>query len=259
MSLPLAERRLNLTAGWKYSSGAIHAGFDYAVPIGIPVFAVQDGHILKTRDTIPNMRADQDGQSGDPPNFVLLGITFRGEPATVVYLHVSPDLPVREGDKVEAGQRIASTGHNGHSTGPHLHVSVLKGHNHENPFDYLNGLSDATEQPRHGLAANGLTIFPPRLVYGRRGFARGEVKVAELTFGTRNSDSVRRLQVRLNQISLVHGVDLPVTGNYLDMTRAEVKKWQLQKDQAEPGSATAQGDLTAAQAKRLFTKHFHLV
>jgi hypothetical protein len=73
------------------------------------------------------------------------------------------------------------------------------------------------------------------------------------------SDSVRRLQHRLNKIHLDGGVELPVTGNYLDQTRSEVTRWQVQKAHADPGSANADGNIHPAQAKALFGKHFHLV
>ena len=224
MALPLRKQDLNRTAGWLYSSGNIHAGFDYAVDIGTPVFAVRKGPILKTVDDIPNLSPQKDGQSGDPPNFILEAIQYKGEPATVIYLHVSPHLPVKAGDEVQAGDQIALSGHNGHSTGPHLHISVIKGHNHLGPFDYLNGLKDNSQAP-DGLASNDLTIYPPSLVYGRKHpnrLTKGKVVVADLAFGTEHSNSVRKLQHRLNKIHLDGGAELPVTGDYLDQTRAEV-------------------------------------
>jgi peptidase M23-like protein len=254
---------MHLTAGWTYSSGAIHAGYDYGVDIGTLVFAVRHGHILRIVDNIRNMDPGDDGKSGDPPNFILQGIMYKGDPATVVYLHVSPNVLVKEGEEVEAGQQIARSGHNGHSTGPHLHISVMKGHNHTNPFDYLDGLTDASPRPRPGgLASNGITIFPPRLVFAREKLnemASGTIVLEDLTFGTKNSDSVRRLQHRLNRIHLEGGTELPVTGNYLDMTRDEVKKWQVQKRHAETGTAMANGNLHPKQARALFGKRFTLV
>jgi hypothetical protein len=261
MALPLRKKDLNRTAGWLYSSGNIHAGYDYAVDIGTPVFAVRGGRILRTVDDIPNLKPDRDGKSGDPPNFVLQAIRYKGKPATVVYLHLSPDIPVKAGDEVKAGEQIALSGHNGHSTGPHLHISVIKGHDHLGPFDYLRDLEDGSKAP-HGLAPNGLTLYPPSLVYGRKHpnrLAGGDVVVADLAFGTLHSDSVRRLQHRLNKIHLDGGAELPVTGNYLEQTRSEVTKWQVQRRHATPGSPDADGNIHPAQAEVLFGKRFHLV
>jgi hypothetical protein len=63
---------------------------------------------------------------------------------------------------------------------------------------------------------------------------------------------VRRLQYRLNGIHLEGGADLDVTGNYNQATRAEVKKWQVQKLNADPDGERATGVLLPAQAKVLF-------
>ena len=48
MARPLGTKNLVLKAGWRYSSRDLHASFDYEATIGTPVFAVRDGHILKT-------------------------------------------------------------------------------------------------------------------------------------------------------------------------------------------------------------------
>ena len=260
-SAPLSAKKLNLTARWLYPSGKIHAGYDYSVPIGTPVFAVRRGRILKTRDDIDNLPTDKDGKSGDPPNFILQAIHYKHQPATVVYMHVSPHVLVNEGDEVQPGQQIALSGHNGHSTGPHLHISVMKGH-HQLPFDYLKDLLDNSARPVRGLASNGITIFPPRLVYPKavpHALAGGVVVLEDLRFGTMQSDSVRRLQHRLNRISLVGGEVLPMSGNYLDRTRAEVALWQVQKAHAAPGTEAANGNLQPDQARILFGTRFQLV
>lgn len=201
------------------------------------------------------------GITGDPPNFILQGITYNRAPATVVYLHLSPGVLVKEGDEVKAGQHIAFSGHNGHSTAPHLHVSAMRGHRFA-PFDYLTGLSDASPEPTSGVAANKITIFPPRLVYPRQPphpLARGRIVLEDLHIGVTASDTVKRLQHRLNQIPLEGGAELPVTGNYLEETRAEVKKWQIQKRHAKPGTEMANGDLHPQQARILFGKRFDFV
>lgn len=260
-SAPLSPKQLNLTARWLYPSGKIHAGYDYAVPIGTPVFAVRHGRILKVRDDIRNLPADRDGVSGDPPNFIMQAIHYKREPATIVYLHVSPDVLVKEGDEVQAGQQLARSGHNGHSTGPHLHISVMKGH-HQLPFDYLKELIDDSARPVRGLASNGITIFPPRLVYPNavpHALVGGVVVLEDLQFGTMASDSVRRLQHRLNRINLVGGEVLPMSGNYLDRTRAEVGRWQVQKAHATPGTDAANGNVQPDQIRILFGSRFELV
>lgn len=252
MSDPLPHKNMILTSQWLYSKGGIHAGFDYSVPIGTPLLAVRDGKILKVVDHIKNLPPDKDGKSGDDPNFIMLGITYKNEPVTVLYLHVSPDVKLKAGDPVTDGMVIGKSGHNGHSEGPHLHISVMKGHNHVNPFDYLNGLADNTKPPASGVATNGITIFPPSLVYSPGPWAKGVVRLSSLVPGNKDSKSVRRLQYRLNGIKLENGADLDVTGNYNKATRAEVQKWQVQKLNADPKKPRGDGILDKAQARILF-------
>lgn len=262
MNLPLAPKKMSLGTTWRYSKGDLHAGYDYGVGIGTPVFAVRNGIILATNDDQPNMAPDQEGVSGQEANWVMQGITYKGELATVLYLHVSPNVPVQKGDEITAGQQIALSGHNGHSTGPHLHVAVMTKHRFSDPFQYLSGIGADEGPPTSGIASNGICIFPPSLVYTREPphpLSKGRVVLAELTFGTKNSDSVRMLQHRLNRIPLEDGVELPVTGNYLELTRAEVTKWQTQKAGATAGTSAANGILTARQAKRLFGRRVAVI
>jgi hypothetical protein len=273
MSKPLRRKHMDLTARWLYpSSGKIHAGYDYRADIGTPFFAVRGGTIRGFRDEIPDMDPDEDGESGMPANFVLLEILYKGRPATFVYLHIKQhSVQVELGETVEEGRQLGETGHNGNSSGPHLHVALMKGQR-DNPFDYVSHLTDDSVQPEHGgVASNGINIFPPSVVYGRG--APGEdptrgpdstteppqIVVKELTFGTTDSDSVRHLQRRLNQIPLEHGIELPVTGNYLDMTRDEVTKWQVQKRHHKPGSQFADGNIHPRQARTLFGDKFEIV
>jgi hypothetical protein len=257
MGKPLSRKNMKRTAGWRYSNGTLHAAFDYGVPIHTPVFAVRAGKILKVVDSIPNLRADENGKSGDPPNFILQRVKFRGAHATVIYAHISPRPPdlVHEGDHVEEGQQIALSGHNGHSEGPHLHISAVTG-DATRPFRELDGLAATTLQPTDGVAANGFTIFPPSRVYGREKFNEldaGDILLEELRFGTQDSDTVRRLQHRLNGIPLEGGAELRLSGDYNKKTRDEVIKWQLQRRHAAPGTADANGDVSPEQAAILFS------
>jgi hypothetical protein len=132
-------------------------------------------------------------------------------------------------------------------------------------FVYLNGIPSGEGPPSDGTASNGICIFPPTRVFPRQRrrpsgeFSKGLVVVDELTFGTLDSDSVRRLQYRLNRVPLDGGEELPITGNYLDMTKAEVMRWQIQKDGAEAGTSDADGNMGPRQTRRIFGKRYEVV
>jgi len=255
MALPLPTKQMAVGTRWRYSSGKLHAAHDYPVPIGTPIFAVRDGTILDCNDGIPNNPAGVDGKTGDPSNWILLGITYQGKPASVYYQHLSRGLDVKKGQHVTAGQKLGETGNSGHSTGPHLHLATMLGHRSEKTrYAYLKDIG-SSEQAPNGLASNGVCIFPPSLVFGPSSggkWGSGLVIVDQLTFGTKDSNSVRRLQHRLNEIPLKGGQTLPVTGDYLELTRAQVSRWQVQKDGCAPGSKAADGNVGPKQARALF-------
>lgn len=257
---PLRLEHLDtLGTKWRYSDGDLHAAFDFAVVTGTPLFAVRDGVILDCNDGVANNPPGVNPGSGAASNWVLLGIRYKGKPASVYYQHLSPGLNVKKGDKVKEGRRLGESGNSGNSTGPHLHLATMWGHRDVNSrYAYLDSIG-ASEVPPKGTASNDICIYPPSLMYRRNGrnpWASGTVRVDKLRFGTTDNDSVRRLQHRLNRISLEGGAELPVTGNYLDQTRSEVTKWQLQKDGAEPGSPNADGELSARQARKMFGKRY---
>jgi hypothetical protein len=265
MGKPLSRKQMKQrTAGWRYpGNNKLHAAFDYSVEIGTPIFAVRGGRIEAIVDNIPNLDKDEDGQPNTPPNFIAQSIKYKGARATVLYVHISPHAFVNKNDPVVEGQLLALSGHNGHTTGPHLHISAVKGEA-TRPFRELSNLNGQTAvRPTDGLASNNITIFPPSRVYGNKEFNQldaGDIVLEQLTHGTRDSDTVRRLQHRLNGIRLEGGAELRPSGNYNASTRAEVIKWQIQKQNATAGTVDANGDVSPEQAAILFRgPRFHIV
>jgi hypothetical protein len=260
---PIPQEHLD-TVGttWRYSDGDLHAAYDYRVGLGTPLFAVRDGVVLACNDGVKNNAAGADPIPNSPSNWVLLGIKYKGRPASVYYQHLSPGLNVKKGDKVKEGQRLGRSGNTGNSTGPHLHLAAMWGHrDSDSRYDYMDSIGGSEAPPSSGTASNEICIFPPSQIFlrngGRSPWASGPVFVDKLRFGMMDSDSVRRLQHRLNGISLVGGAEIPVTGNYLDQTKSEVRKWQIQKVGAKPGSPEAGGEqLTVSQARRIFGKRY---
>jgi len=87
------------------SSTSIHAGIDYGVPTGTPVFASGAGRVVLARDRIVS------GKS----------VIIEHLPGVYsVYYHLD-SIGVVEGDMIETGAVLGLSGATGFATGPHLH------------------------------------------------------------------------------------------------------------------------------------------
>jgi murein DD-endopeptidase MepM/ murein hydrolase activator NlpD len=67
-------------------------------------------------------------------NYVMID---HGDNLYTIYMHASA-LHTKEGEIVVRGERIASVGSTGRSTGNHLHFTVRKDGEYVSPWDYLN-------------------------------------------------------------------------------------------------------------------------
>jgi murein DD-endopeptidase MepM/ murein hydrolase activator NlpD len=105
------------TSGFGYRWGVLHAGIDIANSIGTPILAAADGVVT---------------DAGPTAGFGAW-VKIRHTDGTVtLYGHVNTWL-VSVGQRVMAGDQIATIGNRGNSTGPHLHFSVLR-----NGTDYID-------------------------------------------------------------------------------------------------------------------------
>jgi murein DD-endopeptidase MepM/ murein hydrolase activator NlpD len=106
-----------------------HGGIDIVAPYGAPIRAAGDGIIMWVGwdDNVPKK---------DAAYYVLIG---HDRHLTTVYGHLQPRSPkwMRVGAKVKEGQVIGWEGNTGNSTGPHLHWSVYKDGEPENPRFFL--------------------------------------------------------------------------------------------------------------------------
>ncbi|MFF5990681.1 MULTISPECIES: M23 family metallopeptidase [Prauserella] len=90
--------------------GSIHYGLDIANSIGTPIVSVLDGVVI----------------SSGPASGFGLWVRVRHDNGTItVYGHINETL-VYVGQRVAAGEQIATVGNRGQSTGPHLHFEVHK-------------------------------------------------------------------------------------------------------------------------------------
>lgn len=87
---------------------SFHHGVDLAVPVDSAVHSMWSGRVT---------RVAEDAVSG------LYLRVDHGQGIETVYCHLH-DVSVRQGEPVQRGQRIASSGNSGRSTGPHLHLGL---------------------------------------------------------------------------------------------------------------------------------------
>jgi murein DD-endopeptidase MepM/ murein hydrolase activator NlpD len=97
-------------AGSSWSKG-YHTGVDFPVPTGTSVKAVGAGNVVS---------------AGFAGSYGYQVVIRHADGKYTQYAHLSA-LTVREGQKVDSGQRIGRSGSTGNSTGPHLHFEVRTG------------------------------------------------------------------------------------------------------------------------------------
>jgi len=97
-----------------YASGE-HSGMDFRAAVGTPIIASASGVVAGVGDTdLTCPRA----------SFGKWIFIKHDNNLAVVYAHMSK-ISVQVGERVTAGQVIGLSGNTGHSTAPHLHVSVF--------------------------------------------------------------------------------------------------------------------------------------
>lgn len=213
-----ANRLTNITAGWRYRSGALHAATDYGMPDRTPLYAVRDGVIADCQDGVvdytPNRPGNKPGQpaSGSPSNWVLLETYYQGRKATIYYQHLI-DTKVVRGQKVKKGQLIGYSGQTGNATGPHLHIAGTwgGGYNRYTRYKYM----------QYSNGGYPYCIYAPSQVWKTY---PAKVVPADFTYGKTNS-SVKYVQRALIKEGwLAKGKD---TGYYGPLTKAAYARAQL--------------------------------
>ncbi|WGH80600.1 peptidoglycan DD-metalloendopeptidase family protein [Auritidibacter ignavus] len=126
------------TVGWPTRSRSIssgfgaprgrypHAGVDFPVPVGTPVYASMAGTVARARTNAVTGRTGLGMLLAHPGN------------RNTYYGHLSKFI-AQVGQKVSKGQKIAESGNTGRSTGPHLHFELWGGGKPVDPAKYLGG------------------------------------------------------------------------------------------------------------------------
>lgn len=115
-----------LTSGYGMRWGRLHAGTDFAGPIGTPVYSTADGVITHA------------GWSSGYGRLIKVQHEFGIETR---YGHLNA-IRVQVGQRVSRGDRIGDMGNSGRSTGPHLHYEVRVGGEPVNPMIYIRAGRD---------------------------------------------------------------------------------------------------------------------
>lgn len=126
---PVANKGLERTSsgfGWRihpiYKIKQLHAGFDFAAPIGTEIHATGDGVVEKVESSFRGYG-----------NHVLIDHGFGMK---TLYGHMN-ECKVSVGQKVKRGMVIGTVGNTGLSTGPHLHYEVWRNGEKVNPVHYF--------------------------------------------------------------------------------------------------------------------------
>ncbi|MCX4093180.1 M23 family metallopeptidase [Nocardia sp. alder85J] len=97
-----------MTSGYGGRWGAFHYGVDFADSIGTPIHSVESGTVI---------------DAGPASGFGLWVRVHQDDGTTAVYGHVN-EIMAQVGQRVNAGDVIATVGNRGDSTGPHLHLEI---------------------------------------------------------------------------------------------------------------------------------------
>ena len=124
VALPAVGR---LTSTYGARGGRIHFGIDIANSIGTPILSAMAGTVV---------------DSGPASGFGLWVRVQHADGLITVYGHINESL-VSVGQRVAAGEQIATLGNRGRSSGPHLHFEVHEDGNKIDPLPWLrsNGVN----------------------------------------------------------------------------------------------------------------------
>ncbi|MEU6187446.1 M23 family metallopeptidase [Nocardia sp. NPDC047038] len=121
------------TSGFGARWGVQHLGIDIAGPIGTPIYAVADATVI---------------EAGPASGFGMWVRLLHDDGTVTIYGHIDT-ATVSAGQRVLAGDQIATIGNRGFSTGPHCHFEV-----------WLNGTDKVDPLP--WLATRGISLGPQR-------------------------------------------------------------------------------------------------
>ena len=123
LETPVEEARITSPFGWRLhpilKRRRFHKGVDFGAPEGTPVLAAEDGVV------------ESIGRQG---HYGLYLRIRHGATVETAYAHLASFAPgLKAGSPVRRGEVIATVGHTGWATGPHLYYEVIVDGRRVNP------------------------------------------------------------------------------------------------------------------------------
>ena len=115
-----------------------HNGMDFGVGVGTSVISAMAGKV----------EAAGSSQGGYGNRVIIKN----GGGLQTLYAHLDK-IDVKEGQEVQAGSKIATSGNTGYSTGPHLHFEVIKNGQKVDPAQFLPGANITNLHEKPAVAA----------------------------------------------------------------------------------------------------------
>lgn len=230
----------------RYSNGGAHFSWDVPMPIGTELYAIGNGVIVDCNDGVKDQPPGIPAGSGAPSNWIILKFIYpdgpyKGKVGYAYYQHLTKGgVKVKKGQKVKRKQLIGLSGNSGNTTGPHLHLTVLKpGYtmNRWTRYAYLSNFNMVTWQPKK--AWGDVVYDKTRHVY-----------LNMLVPGTDNSRSVYYLRRRLIKKGLLRPKTKNIGNKYTKAVEDAVKVWQRRHGFKQTGV------FTEKQAKKFFNRPF---
>ncbi len=134
--VPAAGKMVSSSFGYRRDPftrrAAMHSGIDFKGAHGSPILAAGDGKVIYA------------GWKSGYGKFVEIA---HGNGLTSRYAHMSR-IDVKNGERVEGGERVGALGSTGRSTGPHLHFEVRINNRAVNPRPFLETAPDVLKEVR---------------------------------------------------------------------------------------------------------------
>ncbi|WP_288049699.1 DUF4185 domain-containing protein [Nocardia sp.] len=207
-----------ISSGFRTPDRPDHEGIDVAAPSGTPIYAPVDAVVVEGAERSP-------GSVSGFGNWVWLDAQ-QTHGVDLIFGHMRhTSILVKHGDRVRAGEQIASVGSEGESTGPHLHFEVWEapGRLGGDVVDPEGFLADAVDPD---TPSGGVTPGPVSEDFPLpRGFYFGPLEGPASSISGRDGSERPEWIAGLKRWQLAQA--LPPTGVYDAATAAAARRVQL--------------------------------